>query len=82
MKFRLQLPRLCACVLLAAGPAFAQTPSPGASPNLSEKLDRSNGVVQPKEVDPGIEKPAPKADDPNVIPPPGTKGGEPAPQPK
>ena len=59
--------------------------APGGNPpaqNLSEKLNRSNGVIHPKEVDPGIEKPAPRARDPNVLPPPGTSGGAPAPQPK
>ena len=50
--------------------------------NLSEKLRQSNGVIHPKEVDPAIEKPAPRAHDPNVVPPPGTSGGGPAPQPK
>ena len=37
-----------------------------------------------KEVDSGetIEKPTPNARDPNVVPPPGTSGGAPAPQPK
>ena len=50
--------------------------------NLSEKLNQSNGVIHPKEVDPAIEKPAPKAQDPNVVPPPGTSGGASAPQPK
>jgi hypothetical protein len=61
--------------------------TPGAKPtapaqNLSEKLNQSNGVIHPKEVDPTIEKPAPKTGDPNVVPPPGTSGGAPAPQPK
>jgi len=85
--------RLCLLVIgvaFAAGPAFAQAPSSGpgkAAPgapaqSLSKKLSRSNGVIHPKEVDPGIEKPPPKAGDPNVIPPPGTAGGPPAPQPK
>jgi hypothetical protein len=59
--------------------------APGVNPtapaqNLSEKLNQSNGVIHPKEVDPAIEKPAPQARDPNVVPPPGTSGG--APQPK
>jgi hypothetical protein len=72
------------------------TPTPAAAPdsapgettpgapaeNLSKKLNQSNGVIHPKEVDPAIEKPAPKAGDPNVIPPPGTSGGALAPQPK
>ena len=61
--------------------------TPGAQPtapaqNLSEKLNQSNGVIHPKEVDPAIEKPAPKTGDSNVVPPPGASGGAPAPQPK
>jgi hypothetical protein len=61
--------------------------APGANPtapaqNLSEKLNQSDGVIHPKEVDPAIEKPAPQARDPNVVPPPGTSGGAPAPKPK
>jgi hypothetical protein len=56
---------------------------PGApAQNLSEKLNQSNGVIHPKDVDPAIEKPAPKAGDSNVLPPPGTSGGAAAPQPK
>jgi hypothetical protein len=58
-------------------------PTPEQPPqNLSEKLNQSNGVIHPKEVDPAIEKPAPKAGDPNVVPPPGTSGGADAPKPK
>ena len=57
--------------------------SPPTQPkSLSDKLDQSNGVIQPKEVDPGIEKPVPKTGAQDVIPPPGTSGGAPAPQPK
>lgn len=68
----------------AKGPDSVQgETAPGApAENLSEKLNRSNGVIHPKEVDPAIEKPAPKAGDPNVVPPPGTSGGAPAPKPK
>ena len=59
--------------------------APSANPtapaqNLSEKLNQSNGVIHPKEVDPAIEKPAPQARDPNVLPPPGTSGGTPQPK--
>jgi hypothetical protein len=86
--------RLClivAGVTLVAGAAFAQATSPapnetapGANPtqSLSKELNQSNGIIHPKEVDPGIQKPAPKTGDPNVVPPPGTSGGAPAPQPK
>ena len=89
--------RLCmivAGVTLAAGAAFAQATSPapneatpGANstapaPNLSKELNQSNGVIHPKEVDPAIEKPTPSTRDPNIVPPPGTSGGAPEPQPK
>jgi hypothetical protein len=90
--------RLCLLVAgaaLLAGPAFAQAPKPTAPPdaahdakstapaeNLSKKLNQSNGVIHPKEVDPAIEKGAPVVHDPNVVPPPGTSGGSPAPLPK
>ena len=88
--------RLCllvAGVTIVAGSVLAQVPGkPEPTPeaplnsdpgeNLSEKLNRSNGVIHPKEVDPAIEKPAPNARDPNVVPPPGTSGGAPAPQAK
>jgi hypothetical protein len=61
--------------------------TPGDKPaapaqNLSKELSQSNGVIHPKEVDPAIEKAVPKVGDPNVVPPPGTAGGAPAPQPK
>jgi hypothetical protein len=89
--------RLCmivAGVTLVAGSAFAQATSPapnestrGANPtapaqSLSKELSQSNGIIHPKEVDPGIQKPAPHTGDPNVVPPPGTSGGAPVPQPK
>jgi hypothetical protein len=90
--------RLCLLVAgaaLVAGPAFVQAPkptaplysAPGAEPtppaqDLSKQLNQSNGVIHPKEVDPAIEKAAPVARDPNVVPPPGASGGSAAPQPK
>jgi len=85
---------LVAGVTLMAGAAFAEATgqalngsAPSANPsaagqNLSKELNQSNGVIHPKEVDPAIEKPTPNARDPNVVPPPGTTGGAPAPQPK
>jgi hypothetical protein len=59
--------------------------APGAKPegpaqNLSEKLDQSGGVIQPKEVDPGMHKTAPATGDANVVRPPRT--GDTAPQAK
>jgi protein-disulfide isomerase len=80
--------RLCLLVVgatLVAGSAFAQASNqatPDTMPNLSKQLNQSNGVIHPKEVDPTIEKPAPKTGDPNAVPPPGTSGGAPAPQAK
>jgi len=53
--------------------------------SLSQKLDASDGVINPpRGIDPGIKKPAP---DPNpnatpVIRPPGTPGGPPGPEAK
>jgi hypothetical protein len=88
--YRLTLCLLVADVILVANSAFAEAPSapptptapPAPAQSLSEKLNRSNGVIRPKEVDPAIEKPAPDARDPNVAPAPGTSGGATAPQPK
>ena len=67
MAILLRLCLLVAGAALGAGAAFAQaatleTPTaPGQ--NLSKKLDQSNGVIHPKEVDPAIEKPTPKTGD-------------------
>ena len=54
--------------------------APGAEPggparNLSEKLDKSGGVIQPRDVDPAMRKAAPATGDPNVLSPPATPGG-------
>jgi hypothetical protein len=71
--------------------AQAQTASPKScsdnarnSPNqtLSDKLDQSNGVICPPNVDPGIKAPTPNAGNMPVIPPPGSPGGDPTVQPK
>jgi hypothetical protein len=89
MKSRSQFPWLGACAILAAAPAFAQTPNPARTatppldsapekiapgakptPNLSDRLSQSNGVIRPQDVDPAIAKPAPKTRDPNVLAPP------------
>jgi hypothetical protein len=90
-------PRLClilAGVTLVAGAAFGQATSPAPNEvtpgakstaqtqSLGKELNQSNGIIHPKEVDPGIQKPAPKTRDPNVVPPPGSSGGAAAPQPK
>jgi|SRR5262245_43615226 hypothetical protein len=59
--------------------------APPNSGNLSDRLDRSQGVIKPPQgVDPGMHAPAP---DPGsqrtpVIPPPGTPGGDQTVEPK
>ncbi len=92
----MRLRMLIGGIALIAGSAFAQTPNATQTPsqiasaaeptapaeNLSDRLNKSNGVIHPKEVDPAIEKPAPQARDPNVLPPPGTSGGAPRREPK
>ena len=86
MDVSLRLCLLVAGATLSVGSAFAQAANPetptAQGQNLSKKLDQSNGVIHPKEVDPAIEKPVPKTGDSNVVPPPGTSGGDLAPQPK
>jgi hypothetical protein len=85
--------------IFSASPAASQAPRQGtpAKPvpkdpesarpgeTLSEKLDRSKGIIRPpSNTDPEISKPAP-APNPGttpVIPPPGTPGGDPSVQPK
>jgi hypothetical protein len=61
------------------------TPDSAPGANLSEKLDRSKGVLRPPAgVDPEIQAPAPEPNPQTtpVIPPPGTPGGDQSVQPK
>lgn len=53
-----------------------------AKGNLSDKLNRSNGVICPPDVDSGIKAPAPNTGKMPVIPPPGSPGGDQSVQPK
>jgi len=48
--------------------------------NLSDKLSRQQGILQPPAVDPGIHAPMPP--DTKEIPPPGSPGGNPRVVPK
>ena len=51
--------------------------------SLSDKLDRSDGVLPPPaDVDPGLAKPAPDVGTTRIIPPPGSPGGDPTVRPK
>jgi len=57
--------------------------SGGHSESLSDKLDRSEGVLPPPaDVDPGLAKPAPDVGTTRIIPPPGSPGGDPTVRPK
>jgi hypothetical protein len=50
--------------------------------SLSEKLEQTEGVLCPPNVDPEIKIPAPGGGRTPVIPPPGSPGGDPTVQPK
>ena len=78
-------------VVRSAAFAQAQTEDPNAcadtahgssNQTLSEKLDRSNGVICPPNVDPGIKAPTPSTGTMPIIRPPGSPGGNPDVQPK
>jgi hypothetical protein len=58
------------------------TPQEQSNQTLGEKLNQTNGVICPPEIDPAMRAPTPKGADPSVIPPPGTPGGEQSVQPK
>jgi len=69
-----------------SGTERAKPPSAesGPSDNLSERLNRSGGVIKPPEnVDPGLQKKPPEdSGKMPVIPPPGSPGGDPNVKPK
>jgi hypothetical protein len=80
-----------ALTLAGVSLACAQAPSadqkrcaePGdSSKTLSDKLDQGGGVICPPNVDPGMKTPAPETGKMQVIPPPGSPGGDPKVQPK
>jgi hypothetical protein len=78
---------LCAAAPAQSAPAGDQTPPNSVAPgqnskgNLSEKLEKRNGVIRPQgDVDTGIEKQTPRTDDKSVIKPP--SGGDSNVQPK
>jgi hypothetical protein len=50
---------------------------------LSDRLDRTDGVIRPRNVDPEMHVPPPASGDPMpVVPPPGSPGGNPSVKPK
>jgi hypothetical protein len=60
------------------------TLQPRDPPNqtLSEKLDRTEGVLCPPNIDPDIKAPTPDVGTMPIIPPPGSPGGDPTVRPK
>ena len=65
---------------LAPPGAPGRTETTGES--LSDKLARTDGVLCPPNVDPGIKAPTPEVGRMPVIPPPGSPGGDQSVQPK
>jgi hypothetical protein len=64
--------------------AAGQQPRDGGAGNqtLSEKLEQTDGVICPPDVDPDIKAPTPQTGRMPVIPPPGSPGGDPTLRPK
>jgi hypothetical protein len=60
----------------------APRPSGPANQTLSEKLEQTDGVLCPPDIDPDIKVPTPQAGPMPVIPPPGSPGGDPTVRPK
>jgi len=77
----------CMLVFLAAlSPACAQTPAPTEPPKtdstLGDRLDKSNGVIAPKQnLDPDMRRQPPRVNDQEMVVPPPTQG-DPKTQPK
>ncbi len=97
MTFPIARVALVSLALSVTAPAFAQVgtgarppdapgptiPAPRPGENLSDRLDRTDGVIPPTQnLDPGLTKPAPNTGTMPVIPPPGTPGGAQDVQPK
>jgi hypothetical protein len=75
-------PKACAPGERQAMPREGGGATTGAGENLSDKLARTDGVICPPDVDPGIKAPTPDAGKTPVIPPPGSPGGDPSVRPK
>jgi hypothetical protein len=66
---------------LRAGRFAPQPPNPG-NQTLSEKLEQTDGILCPPDIDPAIKVPTPDTGRMPVIPPPGGPGGDPTIRPK
>jgi hypothetical protein len=67
---------------LRLGNGTAVQPRDPSNQTLSEKLDRTEGVLCPPNVDPDIKAPTPDVGPMPIIPPPGSPGGDPTIRPK
>jgi hypothetical protein len=68
---------------LRLGDGIAPRPSSPSNQTLSERLERTEGVIcPPPDVDPAIAAPPPGGGRTPVIPPPGSPGGDPTVRPK
>jgi hypothetical protein len=88
MNIRAKYALIVLAGLLAGWPAWSQADSQGCTPQerngqtLSQKLDQTNGVICPPDIDPAMKAPTPDGGKTPVIPPPGSPGGNPQVQPK
>src|SRR6266853_4049799 len=75
-------PKACSDDQRLRGGGTAPQPSDRGSQNLSEKLERTDGIICPPDTDPGIRAPTPDTGDTPAIPPPGSPGGDPTVRPQ
>jgi hypothetical protein len=75
-------PRACRDGRDTRADRFVPQPSAPGSRSLSERLEQTDGVICPPDVDPDIKAPTPDAGKMPVIPPPGSPGGDPTVRPK
>jgi hypothetical protein len=62
--------------------ACSDGPRAPGDQSLSKRLEQTDGVICPPEVDPDIKAPTPQGGRMPVIPPPGSPGGDPTVRPK
>ena len=67
---------------LRLGNGTALQPREPSNQTLSEKLERTEGVLCPPSADPDIKAPTPDGGPMPIIPPPGSPGGDPTLRPK
>jgi hypothetical protein len=75
-------PRACRDGQDSRADRTAPQPSAPGTRTLSERLEQTDGVICPPDVDPDIKAPTPDGGKMLVIPPPGSPGGDPTVRPK